>query len=259
MENTMDKFDFKNKIVLVTGASRGIGRAIAQQFAEGGACVALHFNSNLEAAQETLAELPGGPHRIFQANVANAGEVSDLVASIVDQMGALDIVVNNAGVYEDHALDDVSYEEWQDSWQRIIDTNLHGPANITYCAGQYMIEQGGGRIVNVSSRGAFRGEPTAPAYGASKAGLNALSQSLAKHLAPHNIFVGVVAPGFVETDMAKDFLAGDEGDAIRNQSPLGRVARPEEVAYAVLFLASPGSEFMTGAIIDVNGASYLRS
>jgi 3-oxoacyl-[acyl-carrier protein] reductase len=141
----------------------------------------------------------------------------------------------------------------------VLDTNLIGAANATYCAAQQMIKQGGGRIVNISSRGAFRGEPDAPAYGASKAGLNAMSQSLAKYLAPYNIFVGVVAPGFVQTDMARDHLTGPQGDAIRNQSPLGRVAQPEEVAYAALFLASEGSQFMTGAIIDVNGASYLRT
>ena len=122
-----------------------------------------------------------------------------------------------------------------------------------------MIKQGGGRIVNVSSRGAFRGEPEAPAYGASKAGLNQMSQSLAKALAPHNIFVGVVAPGFVETEMAKTKLEGESGVQIRSQSPLNRVAMPDEVARAVLFLAAPGTEFMTGAIVDVNGASYLRS
>ena len=122
-----------------------------------------------------------------------------------------------------------------------------------------MIEQGNGRIVNVSSRGAFRGEPTGPAYGASKAGLNSMGQSLAKYLAPYNIFVGTVAPGFVETDMAKDFLDGPQGDAVRNQSPLKRVARPEEVAYTILFLASAGAEFLTGCIVDVNGASYLRT
>lgn len=122
-----------------------------------------------------------------------------------------------------------------------------------------MIDQGGGRIVNISSRGAFRGEPEQPAYGASKAGLNAMRQSLAQKLAPHNIFVGGVAPGFVETDMAAARFASPEGVEIRQQSPLGRVAQPEDVAYAVLFLASPSAEFTTGTIIDVNGASYLRS
>ena len=121
------------------------------------------------------------------------------------------------------------------------------------------MENGGGRIVNVSSRGAFRGEPDKPAYGASKAGLNALGQSLALTLAPHNIFVGTVAQGFVDTELAAEKLSGPGGDEIRAQSPLNRVAQAEEVARAVLFLAEEGTEFMTGTIIDVNGASYLRS
>ncbi len=174
-------------------------------------------------------------------------------------MGRLDILVNNAGVYADHPLAETDYETWQASWQYILGANLIGAANAAYCAGQQMIRQGHGRIINVSSRGAFRGEPTAPAYGASKAGMNAMGQSLAKYLAPYNVFVATVAPGWVETDMTADYLAGPEGDAIRGQSPLNRVAQPEEVAYAVLFLASAGAEFMTGAILDVNGASYLRS
>ncbi|MCP5105924.1 MAG: SDR family oxidoreductase, partial [bacterium] len=148
---------------------------------------------------------------------------------------------------------------WRENWEQTLAVNLTAPANVCYCAAQYMMKSGGGRIVNVSSRGAFRGEPEAPGYGASKAGLNAMSQSLAQRLARYNIFVGVVAPGFVETEMAEEFLAGPGGDEIRNQSPLGRVARPEEVARAVLFLADEGAEFMTGAILDVNGASYLRS
>ena len=178
---------------------------------------------------------------------------------MVEAFGGLDILVNNAGVFEEHPLAEVSYEEWQTRWRTVLDTNLVGVANLCYCAGQQMIQQGGGRIVNVSSRGAFRGEPLAPAYGASKAGLNAMSQSLAKYLAPYNIFVGVAAPGFVETEMAAEHLQGEQGEAIRQQSPLGRVATPAEVAYAVLFLASPGAEFMTGAILDINGASYLRT
>ena len=142
---------------------------------------------------------------------------------------------------------------------RTLKVNLIGAANATYCAAKAMMKTGGGRIVNISSRGAFRGEPSAPAYGASKAGLNSLGGSLAKLLAPHNIFVGTVAPGFVETDMVAERLAKPDGAAIRQQSPLGRIAKPEEVAYAAMFLASEGAEFSTGTIIDVNGASYLRS
>jgi NAD(P)-dependent dehydrogenase (short-subunit alcohol dehydrogenase family) len=156
-------------------------------------------------------------------------------------------------------VSETSYEQWRSLWRETLTVNLDGPANLTFCVVEHMMKQGGGRIVNISSRGAFRGEPQAPAYGASKAGLNAFSQSMAKALAPHNIFVYAVAPGFVDTDMAAESLAGPEGDEIRNQSPLGRVARPEEVAHTVLFLASDGSEFLTGGIVDVNGASYLRS
>jgi len=122
-----------------------------------------------------------------------------------------------------------------------------------------MIVGGGGRIINVSSRGAFRGEPRHPAYGASKAGLNALGQSLARDLAPYGIAVAGVAPGYVETDMAADYLAGPGGDAIRAQSPFGRVAQPAEIAAAVVYLASAEAEWASGAILDLNGASYLRT
>lgn len=251
--------DFSGKRVLVTGGSRGIGRAIVEAFAHSGAAVAINYNTNLQAAEETIESLPGGPHFVIQSDIRKPESVRQLVDTAVEKLGGLDIVVNNAGVFLMHPLDEVDYAGWQEAWSHTIGLNLTAAANICYCAARVMMKSGGGRIVNVSSRGAFRGEPEAPAYGASKAGLNAMSQSLAQRLARHNIFVGVVAPGFVETDMAAELLAGPEGDGIRNQSPLGRVARPEEVARAVLFLASEGTEFMTGAIIDVNGASYLRS
>ncbi|MGB1286082.1 MAG: SDR family NAD(P)-dependent oxidoreductase [Aggregatilineales bacterium] len=251
--------NFTDKIVLITGASRGIGRAIAVQFAERGATIAIHYNSNEAAAQETLALLESDGHSIVQAEIADADAVKNMIDVVVEQHGRLDVLVNNAGIYDEHPIADTSYDDWQQIWARTLNVNLIGAANAMYCAAQVMMEQGGGRIVNVSSRGAFRGEPTAPAYGASKAGMNAMSQSLAKTLAPHNIYVGTVAPGFVSTDMAAGILASERGDEIRNQSPLKRVATPDEVAYAVLFLASDGAEFSTGTIIDVNGASYLRS
>ncbi|MBE2199090.1 MAG: SDR family oxidoreductase [Anaerolinea sp.] len=250
---------FDDQVILVTGGSRGIGRAIAIQFAARGGRVAVHYHQNRAAAAATLTLLPGGPHLLVQADIADATAVAAMITTVVNQMGRLDILVNNAGVYADHPLAETDYETWQAAWQYILGANLIGAANAAYCAGQQMIRQGYGRIINVSSRGAFRGEPTAPAYGASKAGMNAMGQSLAKYLAPYNVFVATVAPGWVETDMAADYLAGPEGDAIRGQSPLNRIAKPEEVAYAVLFLASAGAEFMTGAILDVNGASYLRS
>jgi NAD(P)-dependent dehydrogenase (short-subunit alcohol dehydrogenase family) len=250
--------NFDNKTVLVTGASRGIGRAVAFEFAKRNARVAINYHSNQAAAEETLATLPGTGHILVQADMGDANAVQRMVQTTIEQTGGLDILVNNAAIYHDHPIATVDYETWQRHWQETINTNLIGVANACYCAAQHMIKHGGGRIVNISSRGAFRGEPDAPAYGASKGGLNALSQSLARALGPHNIFVGVVAPGWVETDMAVDYLNGPRGDAIRNESPLGRVPKPEDVAYVVAFLASEGAEFATGTIIDVNGASYLR-
>lgn len=250
--------DFSNQVILVTGASRGIGRAVAHQFAEKGGRVAVHYNSNADAAEETLASLAGTGHLVVQADLADAEAIQRVVDTVITQMGGLNVLVNNAAIYEDHTLAKVDYEHWQTSWMRTIQANLLGAANATYCAAQHMMHHGGGRIINISSRGAFRGEPDAPAYAASKAGLNAMGQSLAKALGGHKIYITTVAPGWVETDMATAYLAGPEGDAIRAQSPLGRVATPDEVAYTVLFLASEGAEFLTGTIVDVNGASYLR-
>ena len=251
--------DFSGKHVFVTGGSRGIGRAVATAFASRGARVAINYLSNQEAAEETIASLDGGPHMAVQGDVSDPQSVRQMIEAVTEGLGALDIVVNNAGIYVYHRLEEVRYDDWQEAWRQTLATNLVGPANVAFCAARYMIEHGGGRIVNVSSRGAFRGEPEGPAYGASKAGLNSMSQSLAQRLAPHGVFVGVVAPGFVDTELAARVLDGPNGDAVRAQSSLGRVAKPEEVDHAVLFLASEGSEFWTGTIIDVNGASYLRS
>lgn len=251
--------DFSNQIILVTGASRGIGRTIAQQFAEKGGRVAVHYNSNAQAAEETLASLAGIGHLIVQADLADAAALQRMVETVIAQMGGLHVLVNNAAIYEYHPIAKVSYDEWQTSWLNTLQANLVGSANTMYLAARHMMAHGGGRIINISSRGAFRGEPDAPAYAASKAGLNAMGQSLAKALGGQNIFITTVAPGWVETEMAAAALAGPEGDSIRAQSPLGRVATPDDVAYTVLFLASAGAEFLTGTIVDVNGASYLRA
>ncbi len=251
--------DFSKKNVIVTGASGGIGRAIAHQFAERGARVVIHYNHNRVAAEAISKSLPGGPHPAMSANLTEPEEVQIFMADAVASLGRIDILVNNAGIFEEHPIKKIDYRNWLKAWDLTIKTNLHGPANMMYCAVQHMKEHGGGRIVNVSSRGAFRGEPEAPAYGASKAGLNALGQSLAKALGGDGIFVFTVAPGFVETEMARDHLTGPSGEYIRNESPLGRVAKPEEIARTVLFLASEGSEFLTGCIVDINGASYLRT
>ena len=246
---------FTDKVVVITGASRGIGRACAILFAEQGAKVVIHYNANRAAAQETLDACAGEGHLIVPADMGNPDGVQFLIDHSIKKLGRIDVLVNNAGVYADHDPNTVDYPTWQDQWQHTLAVNLVGAANAAYLAAKHMADQGGGKIVNVSSRGAFRGEPTAPAYGASKAGMNSMSQSLAKAYAHKNIIVTAVAPGWVETDMAAKYL----GTGIAEQSPLNRVAAPEEIARAVLFLASEGCEFATGAILDVNGASYLRT
>ncbi|MEM9000644.1 MAG: SDR family oxidoreductase [Bacteroidota bacterium] len=251
--------DFTNKNVLITGASRGIGKATALAFAEKGATVGINFRSNSEEAEKTRSELPGEGHQLFQADISKKENCQSLVDKFIDAYGQLDVLVNNAGISIFHEIDTVDFDHWTHAWEATFKTNLFAAANMTYWAAQAMLKTGGGRIVNVSSRGSFRGEPTKPAYGASKAALNAMTQSLAKKLAPHHIYLGVVAPGFTETEMAAVTLTPAERENLLRESPFQRMAQPKEVAHAILFLASEGAEYTSGTIIDVNGASYLRS
>ncbi len=244
------------RAVLVTGASRGIGAAVARAFAQSGDRVAVHYGSRREQAQEVLESLPGDGHLAVQADLADPHQVRRMVDEAARALGTLDVLINNAGIFEPHPILETSYEQWQEAWRRTLGVNLVGPANVTWCAVRYMGR--GGRIVNVGSRGAFRGEPEQPAYAASKAGLAAFGQSLARALGPGGISVTAIAPGFVETDMAASELVGERGQTRRAESPLGRVATPEEVAAAVYYLASPEAELASGAVLDFNGASHLR-
>lgn len=248
-----------NPSILITGASGGIGRAAAIECASRGARIGVHYNGNRERAEATLAALAGEGHRLFQCDITDPQAAEALIDEAEQHFDGLDVLVNNAGVSQRHHFADIDYATWQQSWHRIVTTNLTAAGNLSFCAGKKMIARGGGRIVNVSSRGAFRGEPLMPWYGASKAGMNAMGQSLAQALGPMGVFVYTVAPGFVETEMAAAVLASDEGDSIRNQSTIGRVAQPEELGKTIGFLAFDAPEFMTGSIVDVNGASYLRS
>ena len=248
-----------SRAVLVTGGSRGIGAAIARAFAERGDRVAVHCRDAVAAAEAVRDSLPGQGHVTVRADLADADAVRAMVDAAAGGLGRLDVLVNNAGIYVDHPVLGTSYEEWQAAWQATLDVNLVGAANATWCAVRHMTAGGrGGRIVNVGSRGAYRGEPAHPAYGASKAGLHAFGQSLAVALAPHEITVASVAPGYVATDMTAEELATPAGDVIRGQSPFNRVATPEEIAAAVVYLASPEAAWSSGAVLDLNGASYLR-
>jgi 3-oxoacyl-[acyl-carrier protein] reductase len=248
----------RGRAVLVTGASRGIGAAVARAFAAGGDRVAVHYGASPAKAEKVAASLAGSGHLVVGADLADAEGVRGMVDAAADGLGGLDVLVNNAGVFAPHPITDTSYEQWQRAWHDTLAVNLVGAANVTWCAVQHMLRGGGGHIVNVSSRGAFRGEPGQPAYGASKAGIIALGQSLARALGPHAIAVTAVAPGLTVTDMAAEALAGEQGDRRRAESPLGRVATPEEVAAAVVFLASPEATMASGSVLDVNGASHLR-
>jgi NAD(P)-dependent dehydrogenase (short-subunit alcohol dehydrogenase family) len=245
-----------DRSVLVTGASRGIGAATARAFAAAGDRVAVHYSTSEEAAALVLKELPGSGHVMVRADLADPDAIYAMVDDAAAALGGIDVLVNNAGVYHPHRIREASYPEWQQAWADTLAVNLVGPANVAWCAVRHMGR--GGRIVNVSSRGAFRGEPNQPAYGASKAGIVSFTQSLARALGPEGIAVTAIAPGWTTTDMAAVHLTGDGYDRRRLESPLERVADPSEVAAAILYLASPEAEFATGTILDFNGASHLR-
>lgn len=261
--------------MLVTGASRGLGAEVARVFAnECGDRVAVHCRRSRAEAEAVAAALDGSGHAVVQGDLADPGEVADLVGAAVTALGRVDVLVNNAALFADDptsegrrfdlGIPESSYDEWVDGWRRTVDVNLLGTANVTYQVVRHMMDvppTNGlppGRVVTVGSRGAYRGEPRVPAYGASKAGVHAMTQSLAVALAPYGITCVGIAPGFIETDMAASVLDGPDGDAVRAQSPFGRVATPREVARAIRTLADPAAEWVSGAIVDFNGASYLR-
>ncbi|MFD5775492.1 SDR family NAD(P)-dependent oxidoreductase [Streptomyces sp. PDY-4] len=250
--------------VLVTGGSRGIGRAVARAFAAGGDRVAVQYAGRRADAERTVRELPGTGHTLLQADLGEPGAAERTVAEAVAALGAVDVLVNNAAVAPAadtrHPIAETPLEHWQQVWRRMVDVNLLGAADLCWATAHHLVDRGtGGAIVNIGSRGAFRGEPDFPAYGATKAALHALGQSLAVALAPHGIAVTSVAPGFVATERQTGKLSGPEGERLRVESPFGRVGTPEEVAATVHFLASPAAAWASGTIVDLNGASHLRT
>jgi 3-oxoacyl-[acyl-carrier protein] reductase len=241
--------------VIVTGASGGIGRAIAVSLAERGARVALHYNRDRAAAEETRRMLTGAGHEVFGADLSDGAAIEPFWRLVTGAFGRVDALVNNAGIYDLHSPVTGAYAVWSEVVQRTVAINFIGPARLSFLAAQAMARQGGGRIVNISSRAAFRGEPTAPAYAASKAAINAFGQSFAKAFASADVLVFAVAPGWVNTDRV---AAHVQDRTVLADQPLGRVAAPEEVAKVVTFCVLEAPASMTGAVLDVNGASYLR-
>lgn len=234
----------------------------------------LHCRSAVDRAHAVLAELPGEGHAVVTGDLGKSAEIPAVVEESAAAAGRIDVLVNNAALFVEepvagsrrigHPLADTSYEDWVTAWRRTLAVNLEGAAHLTWCVARQMLDvepaagARRGAIVNVGSRGAYRGEPEVPAYGAAKAGLHAFGQSMAVSLAPHDITVTSIAPGFVATDMTEHWLSGPAGDGIRAQSPFNRVATPEEVAAAIVWLASPQATWSSGAILDFNGASHLR-
>ncbi|ATG52965.1 3-oxoacyl-ACP reductase [Brachybacterium vulturis] len=249
---------------LVTGASSGIGRATAIALSARGERVAVHYGSRREEAERTLAALHGEGHVVVGGDLSDPGTARRVVEEAEAGIGQIDVLVNNAGIAPgpatDHRVDEVDFATWQQRLTRMIDVDLTAPANLTYLVARSLIARGApGVIVNVGSRGAFRGEPGAPAYAAAKAGLHAFGQSMAVALAPHGIAVASVAPGFVATERQQEKLAGPHGEALRAQSPFGRVGTAEEVAAAILYLTATETQWASGTILDLNGASHLRT
>jgi 3-oxoacyl-[acyl-carrier protein] reductase len=250
------------RVALVTGGSRGIGAAIVRAFHAAGYAVFFTFAREARAAGDLVREL--GDERCSAAPCELAGaDLAALVQRCLERFGALDVLVNNAGTFAENRFDGADYEAWRAGWQRTFAVNVFGAADLVWLALRAMRgnppEGSGtrGRIVNVTSRAAHRGELTFPDYGASKAALANLTRSIARGCASEGIVAFNIAPGYIETDMAADALR-EYGDSIRAEIPAGRVGTAEEVAGIALFLASGAADYATGTTIDVNGASYVR-
>lgn len=249
--------DLRGKVALITGASKGIGRETALRMGEAGAQVVVNYFSSQHDAAEVVETIGKDRAIAVRADVGNADDVARLVEESTRVFGRLDVVVNNAATFAENRFDGDDYSAWQRGWRRTFELNVFGAANVAFLAMRWMRANGGGKIINVSSRAAFRGETEFADYGASKAALVNLTRSIARACAKDNIVSSCVTPGFIDTEMARESLEKDH-DAIIAQIPLGRVGTVADVAAVILFLASPMADYLNGVTVDVNGGSWFH-
>ncbi len=247
--------NLKGKVAVITGASRGIGRAAALLLAEAGCDVLVNYNTSKDAALEVTSRAKkfGVRAEAFQADVSQKAQVDKMIDHALARLGKIDTLVNNAGVWKYAAIEEMTEEQLQETMQ----LNLMGTFYATAAAAPHMIGRKSGNIINVSSTAGQRGEPFHSHYAASKGAVISLTKSLAVELAPHNIRVNCVAPGWVDTDMSHSSLVGDKKEDILGKIPLGRAGTAEEIAGCILFLASDLSAYVNGEILNANGGSVL--
>jgi 3-oxoacyl-[acyl-carrier protein] reductase len=243
---------FKDSVVIITGGSRGIGRAIVLEFVRQGAKVFFNYLKSEDAAAQVLDEIKnmGGSAEAMRANVRDYKEARGVVEAALKRFGGLDILVNNAGIIKDKALMMMEPSEWQE----VIDSNLTGYFNMAKAAIVTMMKQKRGNIINISSVAGIIGTPRQANYASAKAGIIGFTKSLAREVASYNIRVNAVAPGYIDTDMTKDLKQKDE---FINMIPFGRFGKPEEVAKAVAFLAGDSAAYITGQVIKVDGGLVM--
>jgi 3-oxoacyl-[acyl-carrier protein] reductase len=248
--------DLRDTVALVTGGSRGIGASIVRTLHTAGASVFFTFSTRSDEANALATEL-GERTACTQCDVTDGASLPKLVDECVSRFGALHTLVNNAGVFDPNPFDGDDFAAWRAGWRRTFDVNLFGAADLAWAAMRHMRARGSGRIINIASRAAHRGEVEHADYGASKAALVNLAKSIARSCSKDGVLAFAVAPGFIETEMAAHDLATRRAEVVA-EIPLGRVGSPDDVGGIVAFLASPMADYLNGATIDVNGGSYVR-
>jgi NAD(P)-dependent dehydrogenase (short-subunit alcohol dehydrogenase family) len=249
--------DLTGKVALVTGASRGIGRETAIRMASAGAQVGINYFRSRTEALEAVREIGEKRAMAVEADVSDPTQTETMINAVIDRFGRIDVLVNNAATFDMNAFDRDDYAAWQRGWNRTFALNVFGAANAAFLSMRSMRKNGGGKIINIASRAAFRGETEFADYGASKAALVNLTRSIARACAKDNIIATCVAPGFIETEMARSELDAHR-EEILNQIPLRRVGSVADVAAVILFLASPLADYLNGVTIDVNGGSWFH-